>query len=60
MFHNPLCFIGNNKVSNWNFTQEKIIKNFTQYKNHYLKELNNDFPKTCFSCISNGFQYDKN
>lgn len=60
MFHNPLCFIGNNKVSNWNFTQEKIIKNFTQYKNHYLKELNNDFPKTCFSCISNGFQYNKN
>lgn len=58
MFHNPLCFIGNNKISNLEFSQDRIIENFTQYKNHYLKKLNNDFPKTCFSCISNGFRYD--
>lgn len=59
-FHNPLCFIWNNKITNLKQNNTEIINNFTKYKNHYLEKLNSDFEKNCFKCISTWFDYSKN
>ena len=56
-FHNPLCYIWNNKIANLKHTNKEIISNFLEYKNHYLKNLNSDFEKNCFKCITSGFRY---
>ena len=58
VFHNPLCFIGKNKISNLKQENIKIISDFEKYKNHYLKKLNSDFEKNCFKCITNWFNYN--
>ena len=58
-FHNPLCYIWNNKIANMKQERKKLISNFEKYKNHYLKDLNSDFEKNCFICISNWFNYRK-
>ncbi len=60
IFHNPLCFIWNNKITNLKQTNEKIISDFKKYKNHYLAKLNSDFEKNCFKCIQTWFRYDDN
>jgi len=57
-FHNPLCYIWNHKVTNLNKEKKEKIKDFIVYKN-FLKNLNHDFEKNCFKCITNWFNYKK-
>lgn len=59
IFHNPLCFIWNNKISNLEKNEEDIINDLNKYKNHYLEKLNNDFENNCYKCISTWFDYNK-
>ncbi len=59
IFHNPLCFIGNNKISNLEKRDIDIIKDLDKYKNHYLDKLNSDFEKNCYKCISTWFDYNR-
>lgn len=58
IFHNPLCFIWNNKISNLEKNEKDIINDLKKYKNHYLEKLNSDFENNCFKCISKWFRYD--
>lgn len=58
VFHNPLCFIWNNKITNLTQEENKILSDFNKYKNHYLEKLNSDFENNCFKCISTWFKYD--
>ncbi len=59
VFHNPLCFIWNNKISNLEKNEKDIIDDLNKYKNHYLEKLNNDFENNCYKCISTWFNYNK-
>lgn len=57
-FHNPLCYIGKNKIANMSAEAETIIHFFKKYKYTYLKNLEWDFKHNCYTCIKHGFQYD--
>ena len=58
-FHNPLCYIGKPLITNLSQTPEKIINDFRVYKDTYLKELNTNLEKNCFTCINNSYNYSK-
>ena len=59
IFHNPLCFIWNNKIIKKKKNEKDIIDDLNKYKNHYLEKLNNDFENNCYKCISTWFNYNK-
>lgn len=59
IFHNPLCFIGNNKISNLRRDRKLILNDFKKYKNMYLEKLNDNYRYNCYKCITTWFRYDE-
>ena len=58
-FHNPLCFLGNNKIANTSLhPSQEIITLFWKYRD-YLGQFKDNFHTSCFACIHRGFDYRK-
>jgi len=57
-FHNPLCYIGQPKVTNIKKSNPRILSDFKKYKEFYLNSLNHDLEKNCFKCITKKYSYD--
>lgn len=59
-FHNPLCYLGQHKISNLNKKDDEIIQNIKEFNTHISNFPSNDFSKNCFDCITkNRFDYLK-
>lgn len=58
-FHNPLCYIGQPKISNITKPHGEMITDFTTYKTTFLKPLNHNLEKNCFTCITKWYSYNR-